>query len=111
MTVSVNIFDEINAGYWDDGLEALLEAIVTRRKFVRDSQGAKNLAEFDHGTRVRLINIRPQRLVGATGTVNASVTPSQRGSLTVDIDAKCYHRLGRYSAQLSIPASSLERIE
>lgn len=107
---SVSIFDEIDAGIWDDGLEALAEAIRARRDYVRDQRGAKNQLEFKHGTPVRVINIRPKYLTGITGTVNKSRMPSRRGDIMVDVDPRCYHRLGRYGRCLAIPASSLEEV-
>lgn len=108
---SVSIFDEIEAGIWDDGLDALIESAVARRNFVRDSRGAKNQMEFKHGTRVRIINIRPKYLTGITGTVNKDRMPSRRGDLMVDIDPACYRKLGRYGRCLAIPASSLEEVK
>lgn len=110
-TASVSIFDEIDAGIWDEGLEALAEAVQARRRFVRDAQGARNKLEFAEGTHVRLINISPKYLVGITGMVNKRVAPHRSGDIMVDIDPHCYHRLGhRYGHRLSIPASSLEEV-
>ncbi len=109
---SASIFDDIEAGFWDgDGLDAIIEAAVARRKAVRDMQGARNKANFNHGERVRLINIKPRYLIGIEGTINKLKTPSRNGDLSVDIDPRFYHRLGRYSRSgLSIPASSLELV-
>jgi hypothetical protein len=108
---SVSIFDEIEAGIWDEGLDALIEAAVARRNFIRDARGAKNQLEFVHGTPVRIVNIRPKYLTGITGTVNKDRMPSRRGDLMIDIDPKHYHRLGRYGRCLAVPASSLEEVK
>jgi hypothetical protein len=108
---SVGIFDEIEAGIWDDGLEAIIEAAVARRKFVRDMKGANNQIEFKHGEHVRIVDIRPKYLNGITGTINKGRMPSRRGDLMVDIDAHCYPRIShRFSRTVGVPASSLERV-
>jgi hypothetical protein len=107
---SASIFDDINNGYWDEGLDAIIEMAVARRTFLRDAKGAENKITFIPGTAVRIINIRPKYLNGVTGVVTA--TPAgRRGDLMVQIDQHCWHRLGhRYSHMLSIPASSLEKL-
>jgi hypothetical protein len=92
---SGSIFDDINAGYWDDGLDAIIEIAVARRTFLRDARGADN--------------IRPKYLTGITGIVSAQ-TADRRGDLRVTVDVRHHHRLGRYSTTLSIPASSLEKL-
>ena len=107
---SASIFDDINAGYWDDGLDAIIEVAVARRKYVRDVQGAKNMADFDHGTAVRIINISPKYLNGITGTVDKTKMPNRRGDLVVSIDQKHWGHLGRYGRSLHVPASSLELV-
>ena len=108
---SVSIFDEIEAGIWDDGLDALIEAAVARRNFVRDSVGARNQMEFKDGDPVRVVNIRPNYLMGITGKINKSRMPSRRGDIMVDIDQHCWRKLGhRYGKCLAVPASSLERV-
>jgi hypothetical protein len=102
-----SIFDDIESGIWDEGLDAIIEAAVARRSFLRDMKGANNKINFVPGTHVRVVNIRPKYLTGITGTVSFK-TADRRGDLMVDVDPRCYHRLGRYSRTLSIPASSLE---
>jgi hypothetical protein len=106
---SGSIFDDINAGYWDDGLDAIIEIAVARRTFLRDARGAENKITFVPGTTVRVINIRPKYLTGITGIVSAQ-TADRRGDLRVTVDVRHHHRLGRYSTTLSIPASSLEKL-
>ena len=106
---SASIFDDINNGFWDDGLDAILEIAFARKKFLRDSQGAENMVKFSPGTPVRVINLKPRYLIGVTGVVSTK-TANRRGDLMVDIDQRCWHRLGRYSRCLSIPASSLELV-
>jgi hypothetical protein len=107
---SASIFDDINNGYWDEGLDAIIEMAVARRKFLREAKGAQNQIEFRHGDAVRLVNISPKRLVGVTGTINKQRMPTRRGDIMVDIDRMFHSVLGsRYSTTLSIPASSLER--
>ena len=108
---SLDIFNEIEAGIWDDGLDAIIEAAYARRKFVRDMKGAENQVTFQHGDRVRLINISPKYLIGITGTVNKERMPSRRGDLMIDIDDSCYYRIShRFSKTVGVPASSLERV-
>jgi hypothetical protein len=102
-----SIFEDIENGIWDEGLDAIIEAAVARRRFLRDMQGANNKVNFVPGTQVRVINIKPKYLQGITGVVS-NKTAGRRGDLMVDVDQRCWHRLGRYSHQLSIPASSLE---
>lgn len=110
MLGSASIFDDINAGYWDDGLDAIIEIAVARRRFLRDAQGAENMVDFRPGTAVRVVNIKPKYLAGITGVVSPS-TAARRGDLMVDIDAYCWPQLGRrYSKKLSVPASSLEKV-
>ena len=106
---SASIFDDIDKGYWDDGLDAIIEMAVARRKFLRDMQGARNKASFGPGTPVRVINIKPRYLIGVTGVVSPKAA-NRNGDLMVDIDQRCWHRLGRYSTTLGIPASSLELV-
>jgi hypothetical protein len=110
MLGSASIFDDINAGYWDEGLDAIIEIAVARRTFLRDAKGAENKVTFVPGTPVRVINIRPKYLIGITGVVSTQ-TPSRRGDLMVTVDARFHHRLShRYSTTLGIPASSLEKM-
>ena len=110
MLGSASIFDDIQAGYWDEGLDAIIEIAVARRKFLHAAKGAENKITFVPGTAVRLINIRPKHLTGITGIVSTQ-TPSRPGDLMVTIDARHYHRLGnRYGTTLGIPASSLEKL-
>jgi hypothetical protein len=107
---SASIFDDINAGYWDgDGLDAIIEMAVARRTFLREMQGAKNKANFGPDTPVRVINIKPKYLQGITGKVSPK-SAARRGDIMVDIDERYWHRLGRYSKCLSIPASCLELV-
>jgi len=107
---SASIFDDIQAGYWDDGLEAIIEMAVARRKSLRDMQGARNMATFGPGTPVRVINIKPKYLHGITGRVNPKAA-SRRGDIMVDIDQQYWHRLGhRFGKCLGVPASSLELV-
>lgn len=108
---SASIFDDISNGYWDEGLDAIIEMAVARRNMLRDQRSAKNMVEFRHGDEVRLVNIRPQYLYGITGTINKQSIPRKRGCLVVDIDPAHWRKLGtRYSRHLSVPASSLERV-
>lgn len=108
---SINIFSEIEAGIWDDGLEALSEAVRARRIYVREQLKIKNQLEMRHGDRVRIININPKYLIGVTGSINKNRMPNRHGDIMVDIDPLCMRRLrGRFSSTLSIPASSLERL-
>ena len=107
---SASIFDDINNGYWDEGLDAIIEMAVARREFLRDSRGAQNQIAFKHEDAVRIVNIRPQYMTGVTGKVNKNRVPIRRGDIMVDIDPSCWHRIGRRSHTLSIPASSLERV-
>jgi hypothetical protein len=104
-----SIFAELEAGFWDEGLDALIEAVVARRQYVRAQQGAKNKMEFVPGTKVRLVNIKPKYLLGITGEVTGQIA-SRSGDLMVFIDQKHWHQLGRYDTTLSIPASSLEEV-
>ena len=107
---SASIFDDIQAGYWDDGLEAIIEIAVARRKFLHQAKGAENKVRFTPGTPVRVINIRPKYLHGITGKVSPKAA-SRPGDLMVEIDQQCWYRLGsRYGRCLGIPASSLELI-
>jgi hypothetical protein len=106
---SASIFDDINNGYWDEGLDAIIEMAIARRNFLRDARGAENKITFVPGTPVRVINIRPKYLTGITGIVSTK-TADRRGDLMVEVDTRHHHRLGRYSRTLSIPASSLEKL-
>jgi len=108
---SLDIFDEIEAGIWDEGLEALAEVIHARRKFVREAKGAKNMRDFQHGDPVRLVNISPKYLVGKTGTIDKTRTPNRRGDIMVRIDDRCYRNMShRFSQVIGVPASSLELV-
>ena len=107
---SASIFDDINSGYWDDGLDAIIEMAVARRTFLRDARGAENKVDFVPGTAVRVIDIRPKYLTGITGVVNPRAA-DRRGDLMVTVDEHCRYRLGRrFSFTLSVPASSLEKL-
>ena len=110
MLGSASIFDDINAGYWDEGLDAIIEIAVARRKFLHAAKGAENMVDFRPGTPVRVINIRPKYLHGITGIVSPEAA-NRRGDLMVDVDQHCWYKLGtRYDKKLSIPASSLEKL-
>lgn len=109
----LDIFEQIQMGIWDDGdsLQAIIQAAVARRNFLRASRGAENLATFKHEQRVRLVNISPKYLVGKTGTVDKNRIPSRQGDIMVRIDDACYRNMShRFSQTLSIPASSLELV-
>lgn len=107
---SASIFDDIQAGYWDDGLDAIIEIAIARRNFLRNAKGAENMVDFRPGTAVRVVNIRPKYLHGITGVVSPS-TAGRRGDLMIDVDQHCWYKLGtRYGRKLSIPASSLEKL-
>ena len=110
MLGSASIFDDINNGYWDDGLDAIIEMAVARRNFLRDSKGAKNQVELKHGDAVRLVNIRPKYLVGIEGTIDKTKMPNRRDCIVVQVAQKHYYRLGRFSGTVHVPASSLERV-
>lgn len=103
------IIDLVQGGELDSMLDSLIEASVARRTFLRDVRGAQNKVAFVPGTRVRVVNIKPKYLSRITGVVSNRIA-DRRGDLMVDIDPQCYHRLGRYSKCLSIPASSLELV-
>jgi hypothetical protein len=108
---SASIFDDINNGYWDDGLDAIIEMAVARRTFLRQAKGAQNQIEFKEGDAVRVMNIRPKYLTGITGKINKRRMPTRRGDIMVDIDPNCWRQLnGRFGHTLAIPASSLERV-
>ena len=108
---SASIFDDINNGFWDgDGLDAIIEAAVARRTYLRDLRGAVNQRDYQHGDSVRIVNIRPKYMTGVTGKVNKNRMPIRNGDIMVDIDQNCLHRIGRRSSTLSIPASSLELV-
>ena len=107
---SASIFDDINNGYWDEGLNAIIEMAVARRNFLRDSKGAQNQVDFKHGDAVRIVNIRPKYMTGIRGRINKNRMPLRNGDIMVDIDSRDSHRIGRRSNTLSIPASSLERV-
>lgn len=110
MLGSASIFDDIQAGYWDEGLDAIIEIAVARRTFLRDARGAENKINFVPGTLVRVIDIKPKYLKGIIGIVTPR-TADRRGDLMVSIDQRYWHKLGhRYSKTLSIPASSLEKV-
>ena len=106
---SASIFEDINAGYWDDGLDAIIEIAIARRRFLQQAKGAENMVTFTPGTAVRVVNIKPKYLTGITGIVSPQ-SADRRGDLRVTIDARHHHRLGRYGTVLSIPASSLEKL-
>lgn len=108
---NTEIFNEIEAGIWDDGIDAIIEACVARRKFVRDMKGAENQMQFQHGDHVRIANISPRYMIGVTGRINKQRTPNRRGDIMVDIDDHRYYGRvsSRFSQTISIPASSLER--
>jgi hypothetical protein len=104
-----SIFEDIESGIWDEGIDAIIEAAVARRNFLRDIKGANNKINFVPGTNVRVINIRPKYLTGITGFVSARQA-DRRGDLMIEVDQHHWPRLGRYSRTLSVPASSLEEV-
>ena len=111
MLGSASIFDDINAGFWDDGLDAIIEMAVSRRNYLRKAKGAENQVMFKHGDAVRLINISPKYLIGVTGRVNKDRMPNRAGDLMIDIDEHHYSRIShRFSRTVGVPASSLERV-
>lgn len=107
---SASIFDDIENGYWDEGIDAIIEFAVARRRFLQEKKAADNMIEFKHGDAVRIVNIRPKYMTGVRGTINKQRMPLRRGDIMVDIDRRDIHRIGRRSSTLSIPASSLERV-
>ena len=106
----MSLIEDINDGHYDEALDAVIELAVARRNFLRDAKGARNKVEFQHGDAVRVVDIRPKYLTGITGTINKHRMPAKAGQIMVDIEPRCWHRLGRYGHTLSVPASSLERV-
>jgi hypothetical protein len=109
MLGSASIFNDINAGYWDEGLDAIIEIAVARRTFLRDARCAENKITFVPGTAVRVINIRPKYLTGITGMVSHR-TADRRGDLMVTVDGRYHHKLGRYSTTLLNDYPQLEKL-
>jgi hypothetical protein len=109
---SASIFDDIQAGYWDEGLEALAEAIRARREWLKSERGARNMLEFKHGDAVRLHNLSPKYMNGRTGTVVKDRISRRRGDIMVRIDDRYYRGriTERFAQVVGVPAANLERV-
>jgi hypothetical protein len=96
----------IVAGAWDDDLDYLSQAIRDRKAI----QSKTKFYELAPGDRVRLQNLRPQYLVGATATV----VDRKQTKLTVTIDRDWLDMhpkaKGKWSGIISANPSMLERI-
>lgn len=65
MTTLAEVHIAITAGVADDNLDALFEAIKTRKKILVSLKAL----EFKKGINVRIINIRPKYLEGLEGEI------------------------------------------
>lgn len=91
MTRSSNLIAAIMRGEHDDDLDALMDAVVARRKNAR----RRAAAELNVGDRIRLRGISPKGLEGATGTVKGGRT---RSRIEVVIDKEYARLAGRFES-------------
>lgn len=103
--ITGDLVSAIETGSLDAELAGIAEAIRYRQRYLQDMKAAANKISMTPGTRVRLIRIKPKYMIGLVGTVS-SRAPQRRGDIAVDMDEAS----GRFSRELSVPASCLERI-
>jgi hypothetical protein len=96
VTRSSNLIAAIMRGEHDDDLDALMDAVVARRKNAR----SRAAASLSVGDRVRLRGIRPKALEGATGTVKNIA----RTRIGVQIDKEFAWNAGRFSSAIELGA-------
>lgn len=102
------ILKAIQNGEVDDGLAAIARMAQDRRKFT----SRRVAAQAQVGDRVRLMNIRPKGLDGATGVVR----DRRQTTLLVEVDKQFSFSAGRFARQiqvgtpLGVPASCIAEI-
>lgn len=90
----------IFTGTFDTDLDTLIAAVKSRK----EALARQTFLTIKVGTRGRLINLRPQYLVGAPVTV----TGRKKSRLSVEIDAD--YPTGRYGKQISVSPDMIEVI-
>ena len=83
---------EIELGGYDDELEEILVAVYARRKAMQASRKARNRLQLKPGDRVKLVNVSPKALNGATGTIKTS---PYNGKLGIQLDFSYRSSRGR----------------
>jgi hypothetical protein len=95
------IVEAIYNGEADDGFDAIFAAIKDRERAVASIRAAT----LKVGDRIRLTNLRPKYLVGATGTILER--GNGKGRFVVQLDDPTT----RYGAEVRASAGMLELIE
>jgi hypothetical protein len=96
---------EILQGEYDNDLERIETACRQRRKLLRGAAAAVTMASVNVGDTVRIKDIRPKYLIGAT----AEVTRKRRTKLEIKFDAT--HRRYRAGTTVIIPSSCVEIVQ
>lgn len=101
-----DVTKQILYGEFDDQIEELIEALVARRKIVRQMQAAQIRASLEPGDRVRIQNISPKYLIGTTAVVRS--VPPRSKYVVVELE----QAVGLYMARSTtkVPAVCLEKI-
>lgn len=92
----------ITEGKIDSYLTILSEAISSRHSVIKMIRTANVAIELKVGDHIKLVRVRPQYLIGATGLVNA--ISGQKVSITLD------ERHRKLSRSLNVPISCIEVI-
>ena len=85
------ISDAIIDGTLDEGLDEILQAINERRKALQHKRELRNKLTLKEGDRVKLVNVSPKKMNGATGTMAKSPFS---GKLGIKLD----YASGRFTA-------------
>ena len=99
---------QIVAGERDDELEALVDAIRTRRQYLQEIKRAERRSSVHVGDRVRLTDIRPQYLKGLTGQL-IEMPPQGRAVVRLDQPFRAANYV-RPDGTIHVLASSVEPV-
>jgi len=97
---------DIVTGARDAQLDQIADAVRSRRDMQRMQKAAVNKATLSQGVRVRIANIRPQYMDGATGVVDRVVG----GRVRVVLDSRWRVQRFRGSATITVPTQCVERL-
>jgi hypothetical protein len=99
----MNLIEDIINGNYDDQLEAISDAVHSRKKIARSKKKAVAMATIKVGDKVTLKNLNPKYVNGSVG----KIIEKRRTKLVVILDKP----VGRFGAgPVTVPADCLEVI-
>jgi len=95
---------DIRTGKYDDNLEAIYNAALDRRKYLREQVSRDTFMALAKGDRVRIKQCNPKYMIGVT----ARVTDFRTKKITIMAEEGQF--LGRFSPRIVLDPSMVEKI-